>query len=265
MFTARTLKHPPAALMNWEGEEMKSILSKMPETPARESFRPYLKTITLRNQSFRFFFATPEARDWYDPLKPYAKLEYEWVIDHIPLADQRIIDGGAHHGQYAVLFGLASAGSSRVVAVDAVESNCAITEVNLALNGLKAEIVRSAISQVDGFVNFSPESNGHIVANGGEPVPSRRLMSILPDATVVKLDVEGAEFWILPDAIDVMPAVRHWIVEVHPTARRDARTLTRLFEERDYRLHWVNRATGVIEKYPEAAIWTTHTTIFASR
>jgi len=229
------------------------------------AFEPYLKRLTVGTVSFDFFFATSQARDWYDPIKPYALVEYEWALKHIPLQNQRIVDGGAHHGQYSVLFGLGARGTSHIASVDAVESNCAITRVNLAINGLQADIIRSAISQVDGHIQFSNESNGHILATGGQTVPSRRLVSVLPDATIVKLDVEGAEFWIIPDSIDALPAVHSWIVEIHPTAKRQPSAITALFQSRGYTLHWVNRARCVVEPYSDDADWSTHSTIFARR
>lgn len=41
-------------------------------------FYPYIKPLGVGGLDF--FFANEEAQAWYDPLKPYTKLEYEWVF-----------------------------------------------------------------------------------------------------------------------------------------------------------------------------------------
>lgn len=216
----------------------------------------------------QFYFATPEARDWYDPIKPYAMLEYEWVVRNMPLKGQRVIDAGAHHGQYTVLFGLASERTAQITAVDPVRQNCGIVEVNCCLNRVKADVLECAVSDQVGPVRFRNATNGHIVApttsDGCVTVQSRLLCGLVPDPTVVKLDVEGAEFYILPDQLHRMPTVKHWIIEVHPSARRDPHKLMRLLLDREFDLHWVNRAAMRVEPYPHGtADWSTHTTVFA--
>ena len=74
-----------------------------------------------------------------------------------------------------------------------------------------------------------PKGYGHIVDRGGIRRPARRLRSILPDATIVKLDIEGAEFEVLPAQIDDLPAPRVWIVEIHPARGRDPATVLDAF------------------------------------
>ena len=51
-------------------------------------FEPYVGSLDIEGISGRFFYATPQAKEWYDPIKPYAKLEYEWVIDNVSLEGQ---------------------------------------------------------------------------------------------------------------------------------------------------------------------------------
>jgi FkbM family methyltransferase len=229
------------------------------------TFAPYIKELSVAGKHFRFFFATPEARAWYDPMKPYAALEYEWVLNNIDLKHQKIIDAGAHHGQYSVIFALGTQNSSQVVAVDPFPSNCSIIEANMAINHVEAQIVQCAVSDSNGYVLFANRSNGRIVTDNGVRVPSKRLATILPNATIIKLDIEGAEFSVLPDQIDDMSSCHTWIVEVHPGANQAPEVLIDAFKTRGFSVFWVNRHNLIVEDYPVLPNWDTHTTIFAFR
>lgn len=164
----------------------------------------------------RFLDATAQAASWYDPLSENNRSELEWLITNTAPEGQKIIDAGAYHGLYATVFAKAAGEQGEVVAIDPVPSNRAVIEVNLALNGLRGRIEDCVVSNVDGEVGFSTDSCGHIVDRGGIRCPSRPLRSLLPDATIVKLDIEGAEFDVVPAQIDELPAARVWIVEIHP-------------------------------------------------
>lgn len=228
-------------------------------------FRPYITTFSIAGHSVQFFVGTPEAAAWYDPLKPHTRLECEWIINHLPPKNQKIIDGGAHHGLYATVFALGSGNKSDVIAVDPVLSNCDLTRVNLALNGVKARVEQCAISDADGYVSFTYETCGHVVQAGRGRKPARRLQTILPDATVVKLDIEGAEYHVLPEQIDDMPDAHTWIVEIHPSAGKDPDLLVRAFQHRGFDTWWFNRKANRVERYPDDALWETRTSIIARR
>ncbi len=210
----------------------------------------------------RFFFATPEARDWYDPVKSHTQLEYDWVASNLDLTGELVLDIGTHHGHYSLL--LASMQPKRLVSVDAVASNCAIAEANLSLNGFDPVIRHCAVTTIDGKVQFTAESNGRVVERGVIEVPAVRLPSLEPKATVVKLDIEGEEFKVLPDQLDQMPHAHTWIVEIHPWKTRDPHQLLPLLQSR-FDVLWINRATMTIEPYPANADWSGHSTVIARR
>jgi len=82
----------------------------------------------------------------------------------------------------------------------------------------------------------------------------------------VKLDIEGAEYAVIPEALETMN-VESWIVEMHagheePKAQD---IMAQLFLEKGYRLDWVNRAEMKVEPYELGTEWTTHSTLFARR
>ena len=199
-------------------------------------FRPRIRTLAVGADSVRFLYATSQAVDWYDPLGEHLLAEFGWLQAHLAGRDERVIDAGAFHGLYSLVLAGACGAGSRVVAVDPVESNAAVMEANFALNGRPIEIVQAAVSTSDEPVRFSRESCGRIETSGGLEVPGRTLTSVLPDATVVKLDIEGAEFGVLPDQLDAMSAVHTWIVEVHPGYGHDPAIVLDLFRARAFEL-----------------------------
>jgi FkbM family methyltransferase len=228
-------------------------------------FQPYIRTLEIEGCPIRFFYGTAQAAEWYDPLQAHTRLEFEWLVEHLAGRPEKIIDAGAYHGLYALVLAKAASPGSEVVAVDPVPSNCALIEVNLALNDLRARIEECAISDRDGEVSFASGSCGRIVSEGGTVRPARRLQTLLPGATVVKLDIEGTEFAIFPEQIDLLPTTHTWIVEIHPGARRDPRMILDAFVARGFELLWVDRARRRVAPYPAGALWQSRTSLIALR
>ena len=248
---------------------MSGLQRKLQKVWARVShrvldFQPYIRTLELDCCPIRFFYATAQAASWYDPLKEKNRRELEWLIANIAPESQKIIDAGAYHGLYTTVFAKAAGALGEVVAVDPVSSNVAVIEVNLAINGLRGRIESCVVSNTEGEVRFSPASCGHIINRGGISRPSRRLRSIMPEATVVKLDIEGAEFEVVPAQIDELPAARIWIVEIHPGRGRDPLAILDTFRTRPFDLWWGHPVSGQMERYAGEP-WTTRSTLVAIR
>jgi FkbM family methyltransferase len=228
-------------------------------------FKPYIGSLAIEGCPLRFFYGTPQAAAWYDPLQAHTRIELEWLAHRVAGRREKIVDAGAYHGLYTLVMAKAADPASEVVAVDPVPSNCALIEVNLALNGLHARIEESAISDEDGEVSFASGSCGRIVPRGGTVRPARRLEAILPDATVVKLDIEGAEFALFPGQIERLPAAHTWVVEIHPGAGHAPNVILDGFTTRGFDLWWVDRAARRIETYPANAPWQSRTSLLALR
>jgi FkbM family methyltransferase len=228
-------------------------------------FKPCIKALPIAGCPLRFFYGTPQAAEWYDPLQPHTRIELEWLARHVAGRREKIVDAGAYHGLYTLVLAKAADPASEVVAVDPVTSNCALIEVNLALNDLHARIEGCAISAEAGEVSFASGSCGRIVPQGGTVRPSRRLEAVLPDATVVKLDIEGTEFALFPGQIDVLPTAHTWIVEIHPGKGRDPRMILDAFTARGFELWWVDRASRRVARYPGGTPWPGRTSLIALR
>ena len=230
-------------------------------------FEPYIGKHGIGD--LRFFFATQEAVNWYEPLKPYTLLEYEWVVENVDVMDKNVIDAGCHHGNYAMVFKHMGA---YVYAIDAHKSNCDITYMNLRQDFYAdadyIEVVNAAVMPMDGgLVSFSGQSNGHVIQSGGVNVWARKLSTFNDKDTkisVVKVDIEGGEFAIFPNEIDDLPSVHTWIVEIHPNAGHPD-TIAQAFKDRGFELLKVDRERMVVRPYEIGERWFTHATLIARK
>ena len=214
-----------------------------------------------------FYVTTTQAADWYDPPKKYVVLEYGWVAANIPIKGKNVVDAGSHHGHYSIV--LASQHPNRLSLIDTHDPNMDAAEANLALNAKHAwQMLTAALWNEKGKVRYDGHSNGALMINaeGGIEVDSLRLQDIDNKAEVVKLDIEGAEYVVIPEALETMN-VESWIIEFHAGHNiKEAPDITaNLLKEKGYQLDWINREKMVVEPYKIGTEWTAHSTIFARR
>jgi FkbM family methyltransferase len=201
-------------------------------------------------------------------MRDHTRLEYEWVLKNVDLSG-RAIDGGAHHGHYALVL---AHGGAHVTAVDPSPENIKALVLNMALNHLEDySALCAAVWKDNNKVWFSGESNGMVGGFTGVLVDGTKLNAIDPEAQVVKLDIEGAEYVVIPACLDDMRA-HTWIVECHlsnwrghnwPECTPDI--LARLFRDHGFKLDWVNREATRVEPYRIGTEWKTHSTLIARR
>jgi len=150
-----------------------------------------------------------------------------------------------------------------MIAIDPFPMNCLLTEINKRFNDLEFEIIQAAISTQEGEASFTDRSNGQLSEEGELKVKTITLSNTMPDVEVIKLDVEGHEFSIIPAEIDNLKNCNTWIVEVHPAENRNPETLIDLFREKGFKVSWVNRDANIVEEYKTGTQWDIHSTIFA--
>lgn len=216
-------------------------------------------TIPLYNgRTFRV--ETEEAQDWYDPIKWYTLLEYQWVTENVKLAGEKVLECGGHHGHYS----LALADNNELVVVEPHPENVAIIKRNLEGNGINAKVVEGAVADMHEQRHFSGATNGRLVNYGGFYVQCYMLKELLPDAGIIKLDIEGGEYNVLPDGIDMMPKTHTWIVELHPQYGNPVH-ICDAFLHAGFEAVKVCREHRKVEPYDMSEEWRTHATVIFRR
>jgi FkbM family methyltransferase len=132
------------------------------------------------------------------------------------------IDVGANIGIYTLL---AARQGCEVIAVEPADDARRLLEINLALNGLNAEVVNSALGRAAGLGALRSDlgSSNYIVTDSGEPgtallteVALTTLDEVLGDRTAaaVKVDVEGFELDVMLGAAQALTEQRIGIVQL---------------------------------------------------
>jgi len=219
-------------------------------------FKPYVIPLLGRN----FHVETQEAEDWYNPIKWYTLLEYEWVRDNVPLDGQRVLECGGHHGHYSLVLG----GKNELVIVEPRPANAAVIEKNLSANNITARVVRGAVDDKGGRRMFTGETNGRLSSHGLFEVPCYTLDELMPDAGIIKLDIEGGEYAILPGAIDSMTKAHTWIIELHPQFG-NPNPICSEFLKHGYNAVKVCREHHQVEPYDPLEYWDIHSTVIFRR
>lgn len=189
-----------------------------------------------------FYYGSEQGSRWYDPVPKSWVVELRWIRDNVDLGPGRnVIDGGCHHGLYTVVMG----GRCNIFAIDLHRPNLDILCKNVQINGIpNVQYGCAAIANDTGYVRFKDNELGAIDEEGDSLIQAVTLKDICADAHVVKLDIEGAEFLALPAALDDLPNVDTWIVEIHPwwfeaSGNKDLFTP---FLDRGFTLRWIDRA-----------------------
>ncbi|MBV1861247.1 MAG: FkbM family methyltransferase [Nannocystaceae bacterium] len=170
-----------------------------------------------------------------------------WYRTEIDFTGSVFVDGGANEGALLHALWDAVGGGFEVHAVEPLEEN---------ISKLRARMPQSAAWNVHPVVltdRDEPRSvrvesdglSGHncVVRSSGKgrEVPGRRLSTLVPHATVIKLDVEGHEYTILDEALDTMPGVQAWAVEFHRSQGRPLQAALGALARRGYSLRAAGR------------------------
>ncbi len=170
-----------------------------------------------------------------------------WYTAEIDFAGSVFVDGGANEGALLRALWDAVAGGFEVHAVEPLSEN--ITKIRERMPpGAGWNLHPVVLTDRDEPRSVRVEHDGlsgHncvVRSRGGDrEVPGRRLSTLVPHATVVKLDVEGHEYTILDEALDAMPDVQAWAIEFHRSQGRPLQAALGALARRGYGLRAAGR------------------------
>jgi FkbM family methyltransferase len=184
-------------------------------------------------------------RPWIDGLASYTivdisvstERQLEWYAKNVDLRGAFCVDVGANIG---VVSQFLYDQGARVLSVEPIGANVDALRQRVEAAGASDRwtVVQGAVTDATARVTLRARHDARQGWNSivsAHPPPTEhlevdgwRLHELAPDATFVKVDVEGHEYRILDDALLHMPHVRAWAIELHMVA---GRPLPRVFEQ----------------------------------
>jgi FkbM family methyltransferase len=153
--------------------------------------------------------------------------------DFVP---EEIFDCGANIGAFSI-FAAKKFPQSKLVCFEPDFENLALLKQNLRLNGINAEIKECGVWNKNGTLYYHPASSitGQVSKEKSDfPIPVERL-NIMTFRSWVKLDIEGAEYVVIPDLLRCFPLPGFLSVELH-FFHQKGRPIVLALEEHNYKL-----------------------------
>lgn len=148
-------------------------------------------------------------------------------MQNVEPAGEVIVDVGANVGRLSQVFWDHGDLATRVISVEPLPQNLERLRERAGAAGPRWEIHACAVSDRDGVlplrVRFTDEEGWNSAVIDAAPagdasfveVPCRRLSDLVPEATVVKVDIEGHEYAVLSEALPRLRHVHTWLLELH--------------------------------------------------
>ncbi len=185
----------------------------------------------------------------------------QWYRENLTLRAQVIVDVGANVGALSQFFWDHCGPQSRLVSIEPHPDNIKALSKRIRKAASKRwTLKRCAVSSRHGTValrelEMTGGHNAMVVDDAADfTVPCMPLCQLTPQATVVKLDVEGHEYSILPEAVPVLSHVSAWAVELHMVAGHALDTTLKLFVDHGFELVGAGRKADDESRWLNVAI-----------
>ena len=183
-------------------------------------FEPYDTTIQVNGDSFRFHIADIVGRQWYQDPSPREDPELRFIQQRVLKPGMHVVECGAHHGMFALVFARAVGPTGSVLAIEANPVGAEVCRRNAALNGLtNIKVLACAVSDKEGTLSTTGDSNLEVIQNQVRvhQVPAKTLDSLVDVAPdVIKIDIEGYEVQALRGMRQTLERHHpHLLIELH--------------------------------------------------
>ena len=160
--------------------------------------------------------------------------------------DRLIIDAGANIGAFT-LYCLLRAPQAFVVAIEPADDSCARLRDLIHRHGFadRCAVHQAALSDTPGTttLNMNAGSQFRVTGRGGvvEAVTLDAIVAPYPSVDLLKIDIEGAEYQVLPAANAAFPGrIRRIEMEYHPSG--DLQQLFRCLADRGFSIETSSRS-----------------------
>jgi FkbM family methyltransferase len=189
-----------------------------------------------------------------------------WYRRLLDLDGEVIVDVGANVGELSQFFWSRCGKKGRVISVEPHPANIKLLDKRIRRAGTKRwTLKRCAVSDRQGSVVLRKLStsggNNAVVVEGPAPkgvdfftAPCLTLSQLAPDATVVKLDVEGHEHTILPSAVPALDNVKAWAIELHMVDKHRLQDTLTLLTDHGFALIGAGRRRDAPSQWLDVAI-----------
>ena len=150
------------------------------------------------------------------------------VPDNLAYRPKAVIDGGANIGLFA-LFAHATFPAINLTCYEPDKDNLVQLRRNLEANKIMAEVIPKALWSKTADLFFHPgESYSGFVNADPSPYPVSCVLPAVPDHCWLKLDIEGAEYEVLPALLNAGCRPKLISMEIHDFSRRGNQLLSLL-------------------------------------
>lgn len=170
--------------------------------------------------------------------------QQRWYLRNMDPAGEVVADVGANVGELSQFFWDHGDAHTRLVSIEPLEQNLQVLRPRVqAAQSDRWRVEACAVSSTEGTVWIAPDHSAEHGWNamvqdeeapGRVEVPCRRLDDLVPEATIVKLDIEGHEYVVLDEALAGMSRVHTWAVELHMVPTRPLQATLGAFVEHGF-------------------------------
>lgn len=152
------------------------------------------------------------------------------ILDDVLDKISEIHDGGANIGLFSI-YAHAKYPDAQIICYEPDNKNQAQLKINLEANKIKAKIIPKALWAESANLYFHPaESYSGFVSHKKSSYPIACLCPSIPDNSWLKLDIEGAEYEVLPALLNAGSKPEIISIEIHDFKRRGEQLLKVLSE-----------------------------------